>query len=666
MMSRIAVVLALVLVGCKQEAERPSLVFVQQSTPATTTCLLQAELVFEGVVPAEYAGLDASLTDAAGASLFEGQVGVAGPDNASLTLRVPWEPSRGAVRGTLTIDGESTDVQLQTELVGPEDPEIRVFGLWDGDEVLGDDAVASLAAGSPWDDAVAVADVGQLVAGSSDPRAPHGAPTSIELFACAADGADCEPLASQEDPSFGERGARASLGSIADATCAALPERRRSRLVAVATNACGEDRAELSVRLVHDDCDGDAVLAASDCDDEEVGVAAVGDVAADGSPVADLSAAVGASEILLCAGTHAGGLALDADVTLRSVGGRAQLLAPTLGSTVHIGAGANVVLDGLVIAAGPGSPVGAEGLGGGSVNAYDAGSLTLHGTDLAGGPVGVGGALVGPSNGQLDVLGGVWSGGVASSDGGVALLFGGSLQDVEVRGGLAVGDGGGIALRDGELLLVDSSFVGSSATRGGALWMERATARVSGVDFDGGTAQRGGCIGASLQLGEVLDLRPSIVNLDPTSFVDCEATERGGAVWQEGGALTTVLLHADAVRASQGGAFALEGVTWSDAASDVQDSEATEGSVAWVSAGTSVVTSPVWADGTGELGGLHLTDGAAFDLQNGTFDGFPCGVWIADGALTVVGTLGTNDADVCGVGWTADFGSVTCDATGCL
>lgn len=652
--------------GCAGDPPGPvePLSFAQGAAPTTTTCLATANVAVTGTVPARFLGASATFRDVDGAPVGAGTVGPLGGGGADLTLQITWAPASGILRGDLEIDGESVPVTVRVDVLGPQSPAIQAFGFDDGAGGLRDPAeLDALAASGPWDGGVDVAGIGALIGAASDPRGLAGAPTTLAFEVCAEDGADCQPLPSAPGTGWGDVSAFADLAPLAERTCDALPERPRALLRVRATNACGSVREDLVLRVVHDDCDGDGVLAASDCNELAPGLQAEGDVSADGVGVPDLASALGAVEVLLCGGEHAGGLGIAGNTLVRSTFGPAVVHAPGTGATLRIEEGAHVVLEGLDVRAGTGSPVDAGDptgpLAGGAVHAGLAGSLVLRHVDLHGADVDRGGALWGPVNGALDVFGGVWTGGSAGS-GGVAHLGGGRLEGVEIVGGTASGAGGGL-YASGDLTLIDVLLRDHTAGEGGGVAAD-GELYASGVTFLRTQASTRG--GGILAFGAV-DLRPSIVSLATTRFEDVQAGASGGALWATD--VNSVLVDVVGASAPEGGAFRVDG-PWSDANSTLLEVTATDGAAAWVRTGPVSIAGADW-QGAADVpaSGLHVASGPVV-LQTSVLTGFVCGATVAGGTLTVgPTTTGANDADVCGPGavWTAPFAAVTCDPAGC-
>lgn len=642
---RLAPLLVLVA-ACKQpEPATPiePLVVEVLAQPEVSACVDTADLAFTLGLPAAYFGVDATLRLSDGTVLWEGVA------ESELAVGFAWEVGRGPVPAILEAAGQEASVTLPFDFRASAPPVVATYGI-EGPSGLADQAAIDAAsADTPWDDALPVAAYDAVAVTVDNPHADLGVSVEVEVRACLGDG-PCTPLPVTEDGGVW----RASLAARADARCDDLSVRDRDLFEIEVTTACGADTAGVTARVVHEDCDGDGVIAASDCDDEEGAVASPGDVAADGVPVASLADALAASDVVLCGGTHDGGFALDHDITIRSVGLLPALITPPFsGSTVEVVAG-NAVLTRLEI---QGNALTR------TLWARDAQSLALHEVGLSMGTADQGGNLLGPANGALLVTGGAWVGGSATQ-GGNAWLSGGELRDLLVSGGTATDAGGGLYI-DGEALLVDLSIGQNTADRGGGLFVDHALARVAGCEFEQNTASSdGGGIAAVLDAGQVLDLRPSIVDLSLLTVRNGTA-DRGGAVYVQNGRLESVLTAMESNSASRGGDFYVDGGEWEDSGTATDAPDADEGASAVVSGGTAALVGTVVTGGTATSGGVYVEGGAVVTLETTDITSTGCGVWIAQGTLVATGATGASTpADVCSTGFTSPFGG-TCTESGC-
>jgi len=642
------VLLALIL-ACKgpgTPVPRPTFDVAPIGEPEVSACFDEVEVMLRAQVQPEFVGADARF-EADGQTLWEGVLA------RDLELAVSWSPSLGDIRGVF-ISGESrAGIVFPIRVREAEPPLISSFGLFDGASIAEPADLAGLVDDLYWDGAFPVDPFGAVGLVFTDPHEDLGITSEVSLQRCTADGV-CEDLEYTELEGL----YLADLTDIANARCEDLSDRSEDTYEVVIAGQCGTTEASFDLRVVHDDCDADGTLAVADCDDQDGAITSPGDIASDGSRATDLSTALLGSEVVVCGGTYPGGWVIDHDLSFRSAGDPALIEAVADAPTIEVTVGQVLIADSVVIGgdAGP--------RGGGAIAAEAADALTLRNVELRDGRGTLGGNLLGPSNGALIVEGGLWSGGTGTI-GGNAFISGGELSNLRIEGGSAVEDGGGLAT-NGELLATDVDFESNTADRGAGVYLDGAPADLNGCTFvESHAVTAGGAVAAELDIGQVLELRPSAFDLSFIEFDNCTA-ELGGAVWLSGGALdTTVTVTYDA-SATSGAAFWITDAAWEDTNSFVLAAEADEdGAFAALYAVTADLFSSNILDSAAGRGALFLASSSTAIIQNVELNGTGCGVWIEEGELQSFNAFGTSDpADVCGPGFESPYAPI-CTQDGC-
>lgn len=252
-------------------------------------------------------------------------------------------------------------------------------------------------------------------------------------------------------------------------------------------------------------------------------------------------------DLRICPGAWAGPWVVSRAVVIEAVQpGGVVLTAPTSGPTVRVDAGGTVALDGIVIEGGVGDPA-RDDLGGAVSNLDPATTLTLSSVVIIGGTADRGGGV--GSRGPL------------------------VLDDTEIGGASALGEGGGV-WTEASLTATDSTIEANSADHGGGIY---------------GTGQ---------------------ISLDATRVADNTAT-RGGGIWTWGELVMSGAseISRNSAADAGGGIYMSTGSTASASDAVVRDNLAAEGAGVWLTEGQ-------WTGGS-ILANVATVDGGGL-LVNGT------------------------------------------------
>ncbi len=633
---------------------------VLSTGPPVSRCQTLAQIPVEVAVPEAFAGSPARFE-------VDGEAVWTGTAAATFTIEVDWPVTIGVVQGDLVVtDGgseQSVAVNAPFETVAGEAPTIQVFGPATFPEVpsvvLDAAAIDEASDASPWVDAIAADDWPALL--GSWTAAPDAA---VQMLRCPVD-APCSMLEVTIEPTGVGTVATAPFGEARCADVDARSDVSRDLYELTVEDACGSTSRSVEVRFVVDDCDGDGVPSEHDCADERAGVAATGDVAVGGAQFDTLEQAVTfvppGGTITLCDGVYGGGITLSGDATVLGIGAETRIVPGVFANdepTLTVSGGA-VTLAGL-------SVVGLDRTGvsgsGGAIEAVDASALTLEDVTVTGGAAVSGGCVHGPASGDFTMRGGRVHTCDATQDGGLLRLYGGELTDVVLEQGSAVRGAG--VFSDGPVVLVDVRLEDLSADAGAGLFLDGAEGTVAGCDFVGLDALDGAGIRAELDAGQVLDLRPSTVDLSLTGFADSLATT-GAGVSVAGGRLETVLTTWDGLTADVGAGVFASDTVWEDSEGAFTDVEALDGAAAAVDGGSFVGVGPTVTDAVATRGAVFVTGDAQVDLQAGSVDATGCGVWIEIGTVQTAQMTGAAaPAAVCGAGFESDWAS-SCTELGC-
>ncbi|MEZ4320810.1 MAG: hypothetical protein R3F61_25235 [Myxococcota bacterium] len=643
----LVLVLALACKGNRDDEPRPVLVVTPIGRPEVSGCLDEVDVPLFAQVDPAYVGEQAHF-ESDGEILWEGVL------TAQLDFTVHWSTALGSVTGAFVSGEARGGVVFPVNVRAPEDPAISTFGLSGSGAIVEEQDLPDLMGLFPaWGGALPVDPYSGLAVVLTEGHTDLGIENTVVMRRCPTTG-PCEELPTTQSDLFWV----ADLEPVAEGRCDDLSDRTPDRLEVEITNACGTTTRDLEVRMVHDDCDGDGVIAAADCDDQDAALVGEGDLGSDGVAVSTIEEALLGSEIVVCGGTFAGGWVIDHDVTLRSASAPVTIEAPASGPTLHI-TGGDVVLRDLTILGGD-----AGVLGGGAISAENASSLTLRDVDLDGGTGDLGGNLLGPRSGALDVLGGTWSNGSAV-DGGNAYLFGGDVSFLRIEGGLASARGGGV-FTEGTLDGFELELEANAADRGAGVFIDHANAVLAGASFaESHAVTAGGAIAAELDPLQTLELEPAAGSLDLVAFDVCTADE-GGAIWMTGGTLDSLYLAAYEASARRGGVLRLIDTSWEDRSGVAVIAEADEdGAFAALTGGFAQLLGTDVLNSAAGRGALFLDGGASVTLQSSDITATGCGVWIEDGAFTGFNVTGSSTpADVCGPAFQSPYGG-TCTQEGC-
>ncbi len=331
-----------------------------------------------------------------------------------------------------------------------------------------------------------------------------------------------------------------------------------------------------------DVCDG----VDEDCDGAESGLVSIGSVLY-GSIQAALDAAPTGATIEICDGVFQEVLTVERDVALVGRGGEESVVdADAEGAAMEvIGTGVDLTLEGLTLENGIGAPAPGSDPGGGALHAWRADSLVLVGCTIRNSEAALGGGILGPENGSVEIYDTIVSGNVATEGigGGIALTAGpgnpiaiGGSQILDNHSGL---DGGGVAIVPGEdgagvavILdtLVDGNSVDDDRVGGGLL--SHATLALTAVTISNNA---GGSGGGAFVLGDTAADEFTIVTGNIAVYgggayvrdaswssgrFEGNAAEFGGGMFASGSTLSDVTIDANTATDVGGGLVAVNGV----------------------------------------------------------------------------------------------------------
>lgn len=305
----------------------------------------------------------------------------------------------------------------------------------------------------------------------------------------------------------------------------------------------------------------------------------------------------------LCYGVHELSIAIERDLSLIGVAdptsetyARPELRRSEPGTTLRV-RGAAVLVQGVVVQAGTGTPSVPGSTQGGSVLVDRGGALTLRSSTVQGGTAGYGGGIA-VIRGSLEMAFSSVVGAEASEHGGCLYVMEStaSLRSVHLIDCAAAVLGGGLVVRDSEAQVDQLSVSGGTAETGGGVAVFHGGQVWGGyLSLSDNTAQgSGGCV-AVLGEGSTLDVETLVTtgcsaggfgggllvsehgqaSLLGVSGSGSVAEEGAGAFVGEGGALT---VSGGALRSNRaatfGGGVSVRGGTFSASDLEIRDNEA--------------------------------------------------------------------------------------------
>jgi len=388
------------------------------------------------------------------------------------------------------------------------------------------------------------------------------------------------------------------------------------------------------------DCDTALTWAPTDEDDTASWVAEDGTWSdssfAAGTPINPVAATFDSHGTLwMCDGTYYVNLTLERDIAVIGRNGSAMtVLDGALSGSVitRTGGSRTVDLRGLTLTAGSALEGGGIHTTGGFLNltdvqvinnvaAVDGGGIYLSNTDMTTTSTVISGNTAGDGGGGLRGMG-------------VAIV---TLTDSEISSNNANGQGGAGRTDPAIDILLDNVLVdGNTAAAGGGGFRSTGTLTLIGSMFSDNQVSAGS--------GGAVNFNTGVFDATDTVFADNGASDRGGAIYASGGALTVTDSTVVANSADFGGGFAGQGATFTLDTVDVFNNDAPSGGGAVHLNGMPLIsTDSVLQGNTSSVGGaIFLTNAATVDITGGEIVGNSAtdqGGALANGAGTETVTL---------------------------